>query len=375
MIYNFFCWTIWVISLPFVIFLKFYKEKFKYSLPARFFLYKNPKIRFVNIHFHACSYGEICAIEKIAKNFDNFAITCTTQTGYEKAKTFCENVSFLPFENLVPFWIFESEILVIFEAELWLNLVRYAKKQNTRVVLLNARISDNSFKSYKIFKFYYQKVFENIDLVLAQSEIDKERLEILGAKNIKIIGNVKSAFLPKITRKFKKPSGRTIVIASSHKGEEEMILKNLSLKNHDTLFIVPRHPERFVFVDKIAKIYAQKNGCSYKKFSEYELINSQVVLMDKMGELINLYAIADVVVLCGSFLPQIGGHNPIEAAQFNCSIISGRFYANQKNLYSLIEGIQMCNANEITTLLNSNLPKTNIINHTSLEEIIKLIKG
>lgn len=375
MIYNFLCWIVWLISLPFVVFLALFKRKYKKSLPARFLLYKNMSQNSVKVHFHGCSYGEVCALEKIAKSFDSFAITCTTQTGYEKAKTFCDNVYFLPFENLIPFWIFKSEILVIFEAELWLNLARYAKKQNSKVVLLNARISDNSFKKYKFFSFYYKKIFENIDLVLAQNDLDKDRLEILGAKNIKVIGNVKSAFLPKVTKKFQKPNGRVIVMASSHKGEEDMILKHLILKPYDTLFIAPRHPERFAFVDKIAKLYAQENGLSYKKFSEDELINSQVILMDKMGELINLYAIADVVVLCGSFLPKIGGHNPVEAAQFNCAIISGRFYVNQKSLYSLVEGVQMCNANEVTTLLNSDLPPTSIRNSVSLEEIIKFIKG
>ena len=76
------------------------------------------------------------------------------------------------------------------------------------------------------FRFFYKKIFENIDKVFAQSQIDKQRLEELGAKNIEVIGNIKLAQLPKKNQRFKKLDGTTIVAASTHESEEELILNS-----------------------------------------------------------------------------------------------------------------------------------------------------
>jgi len=101
----------------------------------------------------------VVALESLASNFKNKAFSVITATGFEKAKSITENSRFLPFESLLPFWLTKSKVLVIFEAELWLNLVRYAKKNGTYVILLNARISDKSYKNYLRFKFYYKLIF------------------------------------------------------------------------------------------------------------------------------------------------------------------------------------------------------------------------
>jgi 3-deoxy-D-manno-octulosonic-acid transferase len=96
--------------------------------------------------------------------------------------------------------------------------------------------------------------------------------------------------------------------------------------------------------------------------------------MDRMGELVNLYAIADVVILGGSFVDNVGGHNPIEAAYFNTPIISGEFIFNQKALYSEVENIEICKPEEIRNKLK-NLKPTFIKRKCDLKKIIDRIEN
>lgn len=372
MIYTLFTALLLLILSPFLWLLSF-KQKFANSLKARFFLFKNPKPKFAKYHFHACSLGEVSAIYPLVNALKDCRISVITQTGFDRASKFCD-VRFLPFECFLPFWFTKSDVLIVFEAELWLNLFKIAQKNGAKTILLNARISDKSYKNYLRFRFYYRWLFSYVDLVLAQSDIDKERLISLGAKNIKVVGNIKSANLPKPTKIYPKPHKRVIVIASSHENEEKNLLANLKLDCNDQLFIAPRHPERFSSVYDIIRDKFN-NKISFEKFSDNMGFKSQIILIDTLGELVNLYAIADIVVLCGSFEPDIGGHNPIEAAQFGCKILSGKYTHNQKDLYRAVSGIEFCSYDDINDKLNSNLKSTKIVNKCDINEIIKEIKG
>lgn len=229
MIYTALAFLAWLAAAPFIFILSF-KTKYRTSLKARFFLYKNPKFSPAAVHFHACSLGEVNALAPLISKFESVALSTTTQTGFGAARSLTPNSRYLPFENWLPFWLTGSRVLVIFEAELWLNLIRSAKSRGSYVILLNARISDRSYASYLHFKFYYRKAFENIDLVLAQSELDAARLRELGAKNIKVAGNVKSANIAVATKDYSAASANSFVlmISNTHEGEEELILSNLN---------------------------------------------------------------------------------------------------------------------------------------------------
>ena len=359
MIYNALSFIIWALCAPFLLLFSFkskFKCEYKNSLLARFFAYKNPPLKPCKYHFHACSLGEVASIQKLVEHFRgakiSAQITVTTATGYQKAKSFCDNVSFLPFEWMLPFMLKKCEYLVVFEAELWLNLFKYAKKSGAKTILLNARISEHSYKSYLRFSFYYKYLFSFVDLVLAQSKDDEIRLKSLGAKNIKVIGNVKSAVLAKPSKSYKKSEKHTICIASSHEKEEEQILNAIKLRDNEKLFIVPRHPQRFDKVCALAKHYAKANNLSFERFSQNAGLNSDINVIDALGELVNIYAISDVVLLCGSFEPKIGGHNPLECAQFGCGIISGEHYFNQKALYKEVQGIKVAKYEELEALVH-----------------------
>ena len=229
MIYTALAFLAWLAAAPFIFILSF-KTKYCASLKARFFLYKNPKFSPAAVHFHACSLGEVNALASLISKFESVALSTTTQTGFGAARALTPNSRYLPFENWLPFWLTGSRVLVIFEAELWLNLIRSAKSRGSYVILLNARISDRSYASYLRFKLYYRKVFENIDLVLAQSELDAARLRELGAKNIKVAGNVKSANIAVATKDYSAASANSFVltISNTHEGEEELVLSNLN---------------------------------------------------------------------------------------------------------------------------------------------------
>ena len=352
-----------------------FKKKYRASIPARFFLFKNPKFDASRVHFHACSFGEVRSIAPLVSRFkDAAAVSVVTKTGFDEAKKITQNTRFLPFEIFLPFWLKPAKITVIFEAELWLGLVFWAKFKGSRVILINARISDRSYKSYLKFGFFYVYLFKFIDKIYAQSDLDKQRLERLGAKNIVVSGNIKSAFLPNPSKIYAKPKERAIVLASTHAGEEELILRELNLSANDKLILVPRHPERFGEAGEILAKFAAKNRLKFAKFSETKNFDAQCVLVDAMGELVNIYKFSDVVVLGGSFVPNVGGHNPIEAAQFENVVISGEFIFNQKALYSAVEGIKFAKADEINSLLKQDLPKAKIVAKGDAREILKDIE-
>ena len=352
-----------------------FKKKYRASIPARFFLFKNPKFDASRVHFHACSFGEVRSIAPLVSRFkDTAAVSVVTKTGFDEAKKITQNTRFLPFEIFLPFWLKPAKITVIFEAELWLGLIFWAKFKGSRVILINARISDRSYKSYLKFGFFYRYLFKFIDKIYAQSDLDKQRLEQLGAKNIVVSGNIKSAFLPNPSKIYDKPKERVIVLASTHAGEEELILRKLNLSANDKLILVPRHPERFGEAGEILAKFAAKNGLSFAKFSEVKNFDAQCVLVDTMGELVNIYKFSDIVVLGGSFVPDVGGHNPIEVAQFENAVISGEFIFNQKALYSAVDGIKFAKADEINSLLKQNLPKAKIVAKGDASEILKDIE-
>ncbi|NPA50156.1 MAG: 3-deoxy-D-manno-octulosonic acid transferase [Epsilonproteobacteria bacterium] len=342
-------WILYIVAIPFLIFLSF-KDKYKESIKSRFFLYKNPPFsKEDGIWLHMCSFGEVRGaktfIDKISK--DKLRLSVITQTGFSLIKNITKESRYLPFEPLLLFWMKPQKALIVFEAELWYLLFALAKRKGAKTFLVNARISEYSYPRYKKFAWFYKKVFENIDYIYAQSRMDKIRLKSLGAKNVKIAGNIKFASLPKPTKKLIKETSPVICAASTHEGEEGIILKafrEFKIRYPDAqLIIVPRHPERFNKVDKLIAPYAKLHNWSYLKYSQSHRLRSEVILVDKMGELINIYPICDIVIMGGTFIDGVGGHNVAEAAQFNLKIISGKYFFNQKEIYRWIDGIKIVN--------------------------------
>jgi len=311
---------------------------------------------------------------------DILRMSTTTQTGFEAITAYTEESRYLPFEPLLFPWLKPQKALVVMEAEFWYLLFALAKGRGAKTLLINARMSDRSFPKYQKIAWLYRHIFKHIDEVYAQTAKDKERLESLGAQNVVVTGNIKLSRLPAPTKELKKPSVLLVCAASTHKGEEGLILKafsDLRKEQKDTkLLIVPRHPERFEKVASKVKSFAKEEGLSWHKYSQNETFDSDMTVVDKLGELVNIYAVSDIVILGGAFEP-IGGHNAAEAAQFGCKIISGKHYFNQKDIFEAVEGIAVVEASNLSRRLSQYglLKPTRIKSKSNITPIIESLKS
>ncbi len=369
--------TLHILALPLLFVLSF-KHKYRQSIPARFFLKNNPRFVKNGVWFHACSVGEVRSLLPIINRLDgeDINITAITQTGVNSVDRTKVDVRYLPFETFLPFWVKRNKILVVLEAEFWFMLFFVAKLKGAKIVLLNARISDRSYGKYLKMRWLYSHIFKLTDMLYCQSEIDKKRFETLGATNIKVVGNIKLAQKIEVTSVYKKPSCKTIVAASTHDGEESLALNAfLQYRNEHLsakLIVVPRHPERFDTVWKML----QESGLGCARFSQERSFEKSITLVDCMGELCNIYAIADIVILGGAFRDDVGGHNPLEPANFGCKIITGKHYFNQQELMKYVRHVEIVEQDDLSrTLLDSNKIQNSYIDGScDMDEIVEQIK-
>lgn len=369
---------LWVTALPFLIVLSF-KKKYRHSIPARFFLWRNPSFEPHDIWFHVCSLGEAKAIAPIVERLDNMniAVSVITHTGFAAASNYKAQVRYLPYELWLWFWMKTPKVVVVLEAEFWYLLFRLSHRKGARVIALNARISERSFPKYYKMRWFYRRLLEQCDHVLCQSTEDMARFIALGAKNVQVVGNIKLAQKIEATQPYRKPQGTVVVAASTHEGEEEAILRAFaSYKEQNpaaTLFVVPRHPERFDKVyDLMAKTLPQM---SLSRWSLSTEIKCDLILVDAMGELNNIYAISDVAILGGAFAP-IGGHNPLEPAHFGCKIITGEHMFLQRELFKYVHHVQFVAPHGIEKALieAESLPPSTVNETIDIQRIVDTLK-
>lgn len=371
---------VYIVSLPFLMLFSF-KAKYKDSIPARFFLWNNKPLKSKGIWFHSCSFGEARALKPLIDELpqDILRMSTTTYTGFEAISEYTKKSRYLPFEPLLFFWLKPQKALLVMEAEFWYLLFALAQKRSAKTLLINARMSDKSFHKYQKITWFYRHIFKHIDEVYAQTKRDKERLESLGASNVKVTGNIKLAKLPVPSRRLEKPSALLVCAASTHEGEEGLILEAFAdfkkEQKNAKLLLAPRHPERFEKVASMVNIFSEKKKLSWHKFSDNEKMKSDIIVLDKLGELLNVYAVSDIVILGGAFEP-IGGHNAAEAAQFGCKIISGKHYFNQIDIFNAIEGIAVVEASTLSKRLSQHalLKPTKIRIRTDISPIIESLK-
>lgn len=386
-------------ALP-ILFLLSFKSKYEESLKRRFFIPEFLEEGADIYWIHACSFGEIKALEpvvealeKALKDNEKILLTTITQTGFTLAQ---ENypkciVRYLPFESFIPFWIqnLSLKTFVLFEAELWLMPVFYAKKKGAKTFLINARIS--SFEKYQKGKFFYKRFFCYIDKIFCQKRGDKRNFEALGAKDVEVYGNLKLCVNPQVTQEYPIPNQKIWVIASTHQKdstlEEVLILKSLlkvlpkDLENCPRILFVPRHLERIGGIqqalDALLKSHNLPNLVVSSKVGIEKSLHFPFVLIDKMGVLNNLYALAELVILGGSFLKGIGGHNPIEPAFFGVKLISGPYIFHQRALFDGIQNYVLCDISQLENVLLyvDCLYPSCIIKKIKISRIIQDLRG
>jgi len=371
---------LYVAALPFLVYLCF-KSKYTFSIPARFFLKNNASFEpNARMWLQPRSLGEVRSLKPLVETFapSDVRISVMTQTGFCEASSLHTAVRYLPFEIFLPFWIRSQDVLVVMEAEIWPFLFISSKAKGIRTVLLNARISDHSYASYAKFAWFYRWIFRYVDAVLAQSEEDKERLAFLGAKRISVVGNIKQYQRYSITKAYDKPKGkRLIVVASTHEKEEALILEHIAIKENDTVVVVPRHPERFEKIERWLASYATEHRRSFDCLSRSENLETDLILCDQMGRLIDLYAVADVVILGGSFVEGVGGHNPLEPAFFGVKLISGASIFNQKVLFEAVENAKIVAIDALYDVFEhiDEVRPSSITPKDAIEPLLEKIRG
>jgi 3-deoxy-D-manno-octulosonic-acid transferase len=308
------------------------------------------------IWVHAVSVGEVLAVSQLAaelkKTFPRHQLflSTTTLTGQQLARQRFgeENVFYLPLDfgfALRPYLLFlRPDLLVLAETEFWPNLLHLVHEGGAKVAIVNARISDRSFPRYRLFRPFFSRVLSNVDLFLAQTGADAQRLVVIGAAadNVHVSGNLKfdirlsagSGLVPELRNSISEDTA-VIVSGSTTAGEEELVLAAFQqvLQRFPTAVMVlaVRHPERF---NKVAAL-VESSGLKVARRStwspEASSLSGSVFLLDSVGELASVYELAQIAFVGGSLVP-VGGHNILEPAQHGSAILTGPHTFNFRDI-------------------------------------------
>lgn len=327
-----------------------FKERFG-SVPSRL---KLPQHSEGSIWVHAVSVGEVLAVSELVQAL-KFAfpekrifVSTTTLTGQTLArKRFGdESVFYMPLDlqfavnaylkSIAP------QLLIVAETEFWPNLLHLAKQRGAQIAVVNARISDRSFPGYRRCRSLLRDVLRNVELFLAQTEVDRDRLIAIGAlpDRVLVSGNLKfdvkappESALSSALRRSIVPDQKVLVFGSTVEGEEAVLapcFKKIFREFPQALIVLaPRHPERF---DAVADLL-RESGLSFWRRSSWKssALGGGVLLLDTIGELASVYSLADVAFVGGSLVPR-GGHNILEPAQFAKPILIGPHYENFRGI-------------------------------------------
>jgi 3-deoxy-D-manno-octulosonic-acid transferase len=323
-----------------------------------------------SIWIHAVSVGEALTaralLPELRQRYPRLRIflSTTTMTGQQVARTslqYVDEVFYLPFDfgfivrrtlRLV-----KPRLFIIMETEIWPNLLRACHRAGVRTALVNGRISSRSYPRYRLARPFFGHVLRNVDRFCMQSEESARRIIEIGAApdRVTVTGSLKFDSLDlealheaggdtpyrlqpvpdrgrnRVLRYFRISPDRPVVIAASTlKGEEEPVLEMFgrirATLTTTLLIIAPRKPERFDEVERLAR----RGGWKVARRSELRVDaepRQDIVILDTIGELAQLYQVATAVFVGGS-LVDAGGHNILEPAVFGKPIVFGPYMQN-----------------------------------------------
>lgn len=362
MIYGILSTIAFIIILPFWLILGIFKPKLVYGFREKLGFYnkckmENGKWEMGSIFlFYGVSVGEVNAIENlIRKTRETFPdvkiiLMTGTKTGQEiahkKLGETCDLITYFPFD--FPFCVnnmlnkLKPSAIFVAETELWPNFAHITNKRKIPTFIINARISDRTFNSYKKLQFIFEPILKKYTAIYPQSKQDCDKFLSLGAnpEATKIMGNLKFDIKKPDASDLnfdKNPEHKIILAGSTHTGEEEIILEVFGELKKEIpnlkLIIAPRHPGgKYNF------------NCGYRSKND-TFDNHDVLLLDTLGELGKFYSVCDIAFIAGSFPYQggdnfggkgIGGHNPLEATIFNKPAVSGPSIHNFKDIYAIL---------------------------------------
>jgi len=331
------------------------------------------------IWIHAVSVGEVIAVTpiikalKIQNPYQPIVVTTTTSTGAEQVEKLADLVEhrYMPIDFSFAVRGFLKSVkpnkMLIMETELWPNTLHTVAYNNIPITVLNARLSEKSYRNYQKVLPLFDILAKNLSHICCQYQDDAHRFEKLGVDKdkISVTGSVKfdisipaEAKLAGIQLRNQLGSTRAVwIAASTHKGEDEKVLaahKEIIQQRPDALLIlVPRHPERFNSVYELCK---QANFNISRRTQDNVSPQSQIYLGDTMGEMLTLLSAADVCFMGGSLLgDKVGGHNMLEPIALGVPVINGPSYFNFQEISEQLL------AEDLMTICNSEFEMANSV--------------
>ncbi len=349
------------------------------------------------IWFHAVSVGELNALLPLLRVFAGspMVLSVTTDTAYTMAESKLKNeitnnlikLIYMPWDH--PHIIssvlerINPRAIILMESEIWPALIFEASQRKIKIIIANAKLSDASYKTYKLFSPFISWVFRNISLILVQTPQDSRKyIDMKVDKNkIYMTGNMKFSALPNVkldkVAKLRSALGYTekniIWVCGSTHSEEEILLTAIFQELKEELpelrlILAPRHPERFEVVESIINSAAQlnliklsrikdnirKSRQNTSKLSSDEILHhmtitdddgtdknllntNDVLLIDTIGDLMNIYSIADIAFVGGTINNSVGGHNVLEPAACRVPVVIGPNYYKNTQMVEMME--------------------------------------
>jgi len=312
------------------------------------------------IWVHAVSMGEVQAAAPLVRALRTrypdtpLVLSTVTPTGALRGRSLFGDdvhVRFVPYD--IPgcvrrfFDRARPRLAVVLETELWPNLYRECGRRGVPLVLASARISPRSVGRYRLLVSLFRETLSHGIMIAAQSKSDAERFKSIGAnpQRTHVIGNIKFDFeLPdgaalagRTLRDTQAPDRPIWIAGSTHEGEEEVVLDaHRALRErigNALLVLVPRHPNRFESVanalrKRAVRFVTRSSGARVRT-------DTEVWLVDSLGELLTFYAASDVAFVAGSLVP-IGGHNLLEPAALGLPMLTGPYNFNSEDVARLL---------------------------------------
>ncbi len=315
-----------------------------------------------SIWIHAVSVGEALTARALAADLKaryprlRLFLSTTTIAGQQVARRSLSNIDavfYFPFDwTLIvrrTLRLVRPRVFVMMETEIWPNLLRECRRGGVRTVLFNGRISSRSYPRYRLVRPFFARVLADVDRFCMQSEESARRLVELGADpaRVTVTGSLKFDSLElrvaaahgrpreRVLRFFRLSPSRTVLVAGSTlRGEEAAVLRAFvrvkTAQAGALLIIAPRHPERFREVERISRDAGFVTAMRSELPIDAEP-RADVVVLDTLGELAQLYQVATAVFVGGSLVDQ-GGHNILEPAIFGKPIVFGAHMQNFKEI-------------------------------------------
>ena len=374
---------------PIIILIRLLKKKeHPTRFKEKFSIHTKKKLNGKLIWFHGASVGEILSviplIKKLEKknNIRQILITSNTLSSSKVISNFKLKKTihqFFPIDTnhhsnkFLNYW--KPSVAIFIDSEIWPNMIGNIKQRSLPLVLMNARITDKSFKKWKIFSLSARNIFQKFDICLSSNLKSKNYLKFFGAKNVRFIGNLKFSQTENnkegLNENIKKIfRTKKIWCASSTHDNEEIICakthKKLKSKYKNLLtIIIPRHVHR---ANKI-KYEIQKLNLRVHMHDSKKKIHpkTDVYLVNSFGQTKSFFKICKTVFLGGSIIKH-GGQNPLEATRYGCNVVHGPNVWNFEEIYYLLKKYQFSNkinnpgqlTTKIDKILNMKINSKNI---------------